>query len=471
MKKFIIICALVLVPAMSFALGIPDAVLTQEMLDGATNTFVVRKNYNLLGKTLVVPDGLSLLFVAGSIDNGELQGKNSSVEVLGKSPVFGLDLKISGTWNVPEVHDGWFAFDDSEGFVSNQIIKNILAFSGDETPCHIFFEEERVYFFELPYKGRTDLANLVSTKIVDGKRKHNYNELYNNEFAYLRIFTIPSNTHLTINNTLKMLPTNQGAYFVFWEYGKENIIVDGTGTIAGDNDWHLYDSPFLGKSYYGEWGHVFNCVRCKNFTFKDITVSDAFGDGIYFSGSYYQNEKHSRWASNLVIDNVKILRARRNGVVVGARNVKISGCYFEGCGTDAIKGTAPRSAIDFEPDYVVDFPSIGNRDVTMENCTFVSNYYDIASSVNNLPSFGKTATVIKNCQLTSGVKISATYWMRFENCYIPFLVERKGNTQYLSKHIEFVNCVFGEDEVSALGHFSKATNTFTNCRYGVDKKQ
>lgn len=456
-----------LVTTLASALGVTDAVLTQEMLDGATKTFVVRKNYNLLGQTLVVPDGLSLSFVNGSMDNGELQGTNSSVEVLGNSPVFGLDLKISGTWNVPEVHDGWFAFNDAEGFISNQIIHNILTFSNDETPCHIFFEENRTYYFELPYKGRTDLANLLSFKMVDGKKKRNYSELNNDEYAYLRIFTIPSNTHLTVNNTLKMLPTNQGAYFVFWEYGKEKVIVDGTGTIAGDNDWHRYDSPFLGKNYYGEWGHVFYCLRCKDFSFKDITVSDAFGDCIYYSGSYYPHEKNLRWASNLTIRNIKVLKARRNGVVIGARNVRITGCYFEGCGTDEIRGTAPQSAIDFEADEVISFPVIGNRDVVMDNCVFENNFFDLASSMNTVPGYGKLATTIKNCRFTSQVKIRATYWMRFENCYIPFLYKKNGEAQYYSKHIEFVNCEFGEDVDSVTGHFSKGTNKFINCRFGI----
>ncbi|SKC41401.1 hypothetical protein SAMN06298214_0451 [Bacteroidales bacterium WCE2004] len=459
-----------LAPAFLFALGRIDGVLTQEMLNSARNSFVINSDYTLLGNTVVVPDGLTLVFSGGSVDHGELRGSNSKVSVKGSQPVFGLDIKISGTWDVPEVHDGWFAFNDAEDFASNQIIHNILAFSNDEIPCHIFFEEKRTYYFELPYKGRTDLANLLSFKMVDGKKKRNYSELNNDEYAYLRIFTIPSNTHLTVNNTLKMLPTNQGAYFVFWEYGKEKVIVDGVGTIAGDNDWHRYDSPFLGKNYFGEWGHVFCCLRCNDFSFKDITVSDAFGDCIYYSGSYYPHEKNSRWASNLTIQNVRILRARRNGVVIGARNVRITGCYFEGCGTDEVKGTAPKSAIDFEADEVASFPVIGNRDVVMENCVFENNFFDLASSMNTVPGYGKLATTIKNCRFTSQVKIRATYWMRFENCYIPFLYKKNGEAQYYSKHMEFVNCEFGEDEDSAIGHFSKATNVFTNCKFNLKKK-
>lgn len=471
MKKLIIACALMLTPAFLFALGRIDGVLTQEMLNSARNSFVINSDYTLLGNTVVVPDGLTLVFSGGSVDHGELRGSNSKVSVKGSQPVFGLDIKISGTWDVPEVHDGWFAFNDEEDFASNQIIHNILAFSNDEIPCHVFFEEKRTYYFELPYKGRTDLANLLSFKMVDGKKKRNYSELNNDEYAYLRIFTIPSNTHLTVNNTLKMLPTNQGAYFVFWEYGKEKVIVDGVGTIAGDNDWHRYDSPFLGKNYFGEWGHVFCCLRCNDFSFKDITVSDAFGDCIYYSGSYYPHEKNSRWASNLTMENVKILRARRNGVAVGARHVRISKCHFEGCGTKEVNGTRPQCAIDFEPDYVLNFREIGNQDAIMDSCTFVGNEYDFGSSMNNLPSYGSLATVISNCYFTSEIKISATYWMRFENCHIPLMKKRDDRDIYYSRFIDFVNCEFEQSSTAVRAFFKKEDNKFINCKFGVGKKK
>ena len=467
MKRLLTFFILSLFALTASAVGPLNLILTQEMLDAEGDTFNVRVNYSLAGATLTVPSGKVLVFSGGSLDNGEIVGTGTSIRMMQTQPAFGLNLDISGTWNVPEVHDGWFAFDDSTEFVSNQIIKNILAFSNDSTPCHIFFEEDRTYFFELPYKGRADLGNMVSVKVVDGKRQHNYSELNNDEFSFLRIFSISSNTHLTVNNALKMLPTNEGAYFVFWEYGKENITIDGNGIISGDNDWHLYDSPLLGKSYYGEWGHIFKCIRCKDFTFRDITISDSFGDCIYFLGSSYPDEPNSRWASNLTIERVKILKARRNGIAVGARNVKITDCYFEGCGADKAKGTAPRSAVDFEPDNIATYPSLGNRKVVMEGCTFVDNFYDVASSVNNIPGFGTVATTIKNCQFTSAVKISATYWMRFENCHIPRMYKKSDKSPYVSKNIEFVNCSFGEDRATVLGLFNQSKNKFTNCKFNT----
>lgn len=467
-KKMLLFFAIVF---FTVSMQAPTTVLTEAMLNNSKSVFIVNKDYTLEGRTIVMPIGKKLVFSSGSLNNGTLIGRKTEIQVNQTTPAFGKDIIIDGDWDVAEVKDSWFDFDTSPEFVSNQIIKNLLAFSNDSTFCHIIFDENRVYYFELPYKGRPDLGNTVSYRIVDGKKKRNYAELYNEEYSFLRIFTIPSNTHLTVNNTMKMLPTSVGAYFVFWEYGKENVTIDGSGIISGDNDWHRYDHPFMGKTYYGEWGHIFKCIRCSDFTFKGITLSNAFGDCIIYSGSSYPKESSPRWASNLILDHVKIIRARRNGVAVGARGVRIVDCYFEGCGTDSVRGTSPKSAIDFEPDYITDYPSIGNRDVVMENCFFIENYYDVASSVNNLPSYGKTATIIRNCQFTSGIKIRATYWMRFERCYIPYLYKNSDSKQYYSKHIEFKSCDFGEDRFTVLRLFNKKNNTFTNCRFGVTREK
>lgn len=452
-------------------LGKSDKVLTQQMLDSARETFVVNKDFRLFGQKVVVPDGVCLRFSGGTINDGELCGTNSRIEIQGEGPVFGLDLKISGTWDVPEVHDGWFAFDDTPKAVSNQLINNMLAFSNDDSPCHLFFEEDRTYYFELPYKGRANLGETLSIAVVDGEKKRLYSELINEDYSFLRIFTIPSHTHLTVNNTLKMLPTNVGAYYIFWEYGKEDVTIDGKGTIAGDNDWHLFDAPFTGKGYFGEWGHIFKCIRCKDFTFKDITLSDSFGDCIIYSGSSYPDEPNKRWASNLTMENVKILRARRNGVAVGARHVRIKKCYFEGCGTESVNGTPPRCAIDFEPDYVRNYRSIGNQDAVMDSCTFVGNARDLVSSMNNLPSYGSLATVVRNCYFTSEIKISATYWMRFENCHIPLMKKREDRDIYYSRFIDFVNCEFEQSSADVRAFFKKEDNKFINCRFEVGKKK
>lgn len=449
-------------------------VLTQQMVDAVRDSLVISRDLSLEGAEIVLPKDLTLVFRGGSLDGGTLVGNGCRLRVLQETPLFGLSLRISGVWDVPEVFDWWFSFDATEGAVSNQIIENALAFSSDSTFCHIWFDADRIYYFELPYKGRADLGEMISYRMVDGKKKRNYYELGMDAYSFLRIFTIPSNTHLTVNNQLKMLPTSVGAYYVFWEFGKEKVTVDGHGTIAGDNDWHRFDSPMSGKTYYGEWGHLFKCVRCSDFVFKDITLADSFGDCIMYSGSYYPDDTGERWASGLSVENVKILRARRNGMSIGARNVVIRNCHFEGCGSKQIRGTAPRSAIDFEPDYVRKYPETGNQDVLMEKCTFKDNHFDVASYMNNMWGYGKVATVVRDCVFASPLKIQGTFWMLFENCYIPFVWNSKDSERSVmlfSRHMEFVNCEFAVYDTSIFKDVKYISNKYRNCKFNTAVKQ
>ncbi len=447
--------------------------LTQSMLDNAKGSFVVKKDYSAFDAVLYLPEHLELIFNGGSIDNAELVGNHSSLRVKGKKPVFGKNIRISGVWDVEEVHDGWFEFERGKDFVSNQIINNMLAFSNDSTFCHIFFEEKRVYYFELPYKGNVKIGEKIGYHMENGEKKRHYNDMYYDSYAFLRIFTIPSNTKVTLNNTLQMLPTNQGAYFVFWEWGKENVTIEGSGTIAGDNKDHLYTLPFIGKKYFGEWGHLFRCFKCRNFVFRGITVRDAFGDCIIYQGSHlkYDNENRPRYADGLLIENVKIIGARRNGIAVGARNAIIRNCYFEGCGTDEANGTLPRSGIDFEPDGVRSYPEIGNQNVLMENCTFKNNCHDISSARNNLKKYGQTATTIRNCVFPDPIRLVVTNWLRFENCYISSVrnVDDDRSVMKYCKNITFVNCEFGKWDAGIPKKTTKNNNSYINCKFNTAK--
>lgn len=446
------------------------ALLTQKMLDQAGGTFVVKKNYTAKGTKLFLTNKQKLVFEGGMIDDAELVGNHSTVKVSGGKPVFGKKVIISGVWDVKEAHDGWFAYEEGKGFLSNQLIKNLLAFSNDDTFCHLFFEENRVYYFELPYKGNAKLGDTFTYHMKDGKKKRHYVEVYNDEYAFLRIFTIPSNTKVTIHNTLQMLPTNVGAYFIFWEHGKKNVTIEGKGTIAGDNKEHVF-APFAGTKFYGQWGFIFRCFKCKNFVFRGITLRDAFGDCLIYQGTHLANDKGPRYADGLLMENVKIIGARRNGIAIGARNVVIRNCHFEDCGIKSVHGSPPRCAIDFEPDGVKKYPEIGNQNVLMEKCTFKNNYYDVGSYRNNLENYGKIATTIKNCRFTAPLKIQGTYWMRFENCYIPFIWNNKDDRSVLlySKHMEFINCEFGQLDTTVLGLATRYFNKYSNCKYNTKK--
>lgn len=422
-----------------------DNILKMKILPRNYSKLIIDTKCDLGGDDLILPLGAELMIEEkGYIDNGGIRGNNSLLTVVSANPAIGLNVLISGNWINAEVYDSWFDFNDSPNFVSNYIIENIFSLTDDFHFCHIYFQTDRTYLFELPYKGETNLGDKLPFSMVGKTKKRKYADLYKDEYDYIRIFTIPSNTHLTIQNHLRMLPTNQGAYFVFWEYGKENVIIDGQGSISGDVREHIYNSPFVkGSNYYGEWGHIFCCRVCTNFQFRDITIENSFGDCILYTADYTNEKLPHRLSKGLIVENVKIKYARRNGIAIGAQNVMIQNSLFEGCGIDSIRGTAPKAGIDFEPDGVRYYPETGNNDVYMRDCTFINNKYDVSSTFNNLITFNKIATRISNCVFTAPLRLNTTNWIEFVNCTIPEITNYQDEITEKCpvRHLVFKNCI------------------------------
>lgn len=417
--------------------------LEQVNINKPNTIYIIRYDFCLGGATITLPKNSTLKFEGGSIDNGTIIGNNSSIISDIDKTILGKDLIIEGTWNIEHIYDRWFAFDSSTDFLSNQIITNILALSNDNVYNTIHFDADRTYYFENTYKGKTNLGDDV---------RPNYWLLNTPDYDFLRIFTgFTSNTHLIVNNTIQMLPTNQGAYFIFHIENKENITISGTGAINGDAKDHLYTDPFAGTDYYGEWGHVLNFRSCNNVVVRDITIGYAFGDGIALGNAAYNNNgvKEAGLATkNVTIDAVKVLYARRNGISLGGNNYTITNVYFEGNGSDTIKGTAPMAAIDFENDYVDIEPSGLCTNVSMNNCKFKDNKYDVSSTIrDDLYEVPRGELVnISDCNFTSPLRLNRTNGLTFSNCHVVGItnVDNSIAAWYSSKDLVFNNCIFDE---------------------------
>ena len=443
------------------------SILNIDLLPQQFTELIIDVKCELEEKHLILPEGASLNFTNnGYIDNGIITGCNSTLSVDSHSAVIGVGIKLTGKWINNAVYDFWFDFDTSSNFISNQIITNILSLSDDNHLCHIYFQAPRTYLFELPYKGAANIGDMLPFTMVNGKKKREYENLYEDDYSFLRIFSIPSNTHLTIDNRLKMLPTNQGAYFVFWQYKKNNIVIDGKGSIIGDVFDHIYDSPFIkGSNYYGEWGFIFCCIACSDFRFNNILIEGAFGDCLMYTSDYFTPNISNRNSTNLIVSDVKIKYARRNGITIAAENVLIQNTLFQGCGIDSIKGTAPCAGIDFEPDGIRKCPNTGNSNVEMIDCVFVNNRFDVSSTFNNLESFGKIATYIADCNFTAPLRLNTTNWIEFNNCIIPGITnyQNKIALNCPVKHITFKNCTIMNLPPILLT--KSWNNTFIDCTF------
>lgn len=415
----------------------------QNKFNKPNTIYKVTKDLDLNHCVLTIPEGCALQFDGGSISNGSLSGNFTKIIADSSTVIFGQQIHIEGSWDIADIYDEWFWFDADPSYISNDTIKNILALSNDSINNTIHFDANRTYYFELSYKGRANLGDDI---------RPDYWKLNAPDYDFLRIFTgVTSNTHLIVNNTLQMLPTNQGAYFIFQIENKENITISGTGAINGDAKDHLYTDPFAGTDYYGEWGHVLNFRSCNNVVVRDITIGYAFGDGIALGNAAYNNNgvKEAGLATkNVTIDAVKVLYARRNGISLGGNNYTITNVYFEGNGSDTIRGTAPMAAIDFENDYVDIEPSGLCTNVSMNNCKFKDNKYDVSSTIrDDLYEVPRGELVnISDCNFTSPLRLNRTNGLTFSNCHIVGItnVDNSIAAWYVSKDLVFNNCVFDE---------------------------
>jgi hypothetical protein len=272
-----------------------------------------------------------------------------------------------------------------------------------------------------------------------------------------------------------MLPTNQGAYFIFYIENKENITISGTGVINGDAKNHLYTDPFAGTLYYGEIGHVFDFRSCNNVVIRDITIGYAFGDGIILSNAVYNNtgvKKVGLATKNVVIDSVKVLYARRNGIALGGNNCTITNVYFEGCGSDEIKGTAPKCAVDFENDYIDIEPSGICSNIVMSSCKFKDNKYDVSSTIrDDLATIPKGELVtISDCNFTAPLRLNRTHGLTFNDCHIVGISSHDNSIAawYVSSDLVFNSCVFDELNPYLTTTAKSQGKTFNSCVFPED---
>nr|DAH30900.1 MAG TPA: tailspike protein [Caudoviricetes sp.] len=444
--------------------------LTQHMMRKPNTIYIIQYDYCLAGQTIEVPENCVLDFQGGSLRNGCVCGNKTKISSKKDCMIFGDQIEIQGNWKVKNIYDGWFYFNDSSEYVSNNLIKQIFALSDDSFYNVIHFDENRTYRISLQYNGNANLGTHI---------RPNYAKLYTKEYSFLRVFDVfTSNTHWIMNNRIQMLSTNQGAYMLFYIEDKENITITGSGSILGEARSHSYSVPFVDNStYYGEYGEVLMFASCNNIILRDLTIGESFGDGIAIVPKIVKYISSTEGiigppCKNVEIDNVKILYNRRNGIWTAGHNVKLVNCYFEGNGSDEIRGTAPRCGIDFESDYISINKNAVNKNTVMSNCTFYRNKYDVSSFDCTNEDSTEYGVVINNCMFTAPLRINRTYWLKFNNCYIPQLSSHDngiGSWVY-SKNVVYENCQFGELYPYLIAKAKEYDNKFINCTYPEDTK-
>lgn len=147
-----------------------------------------------------------------------------------------------------------------------------------------------------------------------------------------------SNTNIKlINATLKAITNNLENYAIIRLYNVTDVIIEG-GTIEGDRLTHTGST--------GEWGHCIIVRDSSNITLKNITLKNAWGDGLYVNNGINIS------TYNVICDN-----ARRNGYSL----VCVDGFNSNNDYILNTNGTNPQSAVDIEPNENTEY---------IKNCVF-----------------------------------------------------------------------------------------------------
>lgn len=296
-----------------------------QVLRNSYTTFIVDESLDLHGTSIVLPFRSTLSFTTnGSINNGQIIG-NSSLIKAGTSQIFN-NIQIGGNWRNTKVYSQWFKFKDGQEN-NNDVFAQLMQLCGGNQLTH-FYMQKGTYYVSAIYRSAPIL--------------------------------IPSNVYWHNEANIKMLPTDLEWYNIVYLNKSTNVTIDG-GRFMGDVEHH--------KGNSGEWGHGIKCGGASNVVIKNVTCSHCWGDGIDLIEGLDNNKKPTYNCNNIVIDNVKCLNNRRQGISIeAASNVKILNSEFAYTGFP--KYTSPGAGLDIEP-WTDNLNKVWN--VTVVNCKFYDN--------------------------------------------------------------------------------------------------
>jgi hypothetical protein len=153
---------------------------------------------------------------------------------------------------------------------------------------------------------------------------------------------------------IEVIPNGVDFSYLFRLEGVERVSITG-GTLVGDREKHTSNT--------GEQGHLIAVFNSKDVRISNLTVTEAWGDGILIGYADNPGTESRR----VVVDAVRAVGNRRLGLsVIGGIDIEIAHSTFA-----ANAGTAPGAGIDIEPE-----PGFEVSDVVIHSCRFTGNEGD-----------------------------------------------------------------------------------------------
>ena len=121
--------------------------------------YVIKRNINLKGKTIVVPKGCVLEFTKGKLRNGTIIGNGTRINA-GKKQIFeNIEINPKGTWNNHKGYPEWFGASDRPSMDSKMAIQRAIDVADTCVLSQYYYTS-----FDTP-TGRGDSPNIYAIAI------------------------------------------------------------------------------------------------------------------------------------------------------------------------------------------------------------------------------------------------------------------------------------------------------------------
>ncbi len=357
-----------------------NKVLLPNTFSLSNTKYIVKGDYSLNYEKMEVGSHCEIVFDGGSLCNGEIVGKDTSIKVKRGNRSL-RNLSFSGTFIMPTIKSDYFEIDETT-------LCDIFDLTSNEIKNVVYINDNLTVTIPKEWHG------VVITK---------------------------SFTDIFINATISLNTCSYRGGNIFYIRDCHNVSISGTGHLVGDVLTHNGED---GECVYG----IF-IRNAENIIIKNVTCEYFWGDGIYiYPGSV--NEIDRPICRGIVIDGVTCNCNRRQGIsVVGGDNIIIKNSRL--VNTGAIRGTSPSSGIDIEP---AQGWTVNN--IVIENCEFENNgnATEYPSDVQVVNNYGMVK--ISKCRLKNFFYGRADN-IDFEDCVIDGRFYTSSNG--IGKNVRLIN--------------------------------
>lgn len=325
MKKaftFFILAAAMLIPSSLSAESIitvsdPATALKAFTQKGAT--YVITCTVDGAHSSLSIPDGSTLRFSGGKLNNVTLKG--SAIRLEGDMKGVFSHAHFSGDFTVPEISTDMFASQDFDN-----MLRDVFALSSDKIRNTVIINP------------RTDGKEYT----VDLSESPNG-------------IDVRSNTDIILRGVVRLKGSDRGSYSIFNIHSVKNVTLSGGGTIIGDRATHTGTG--------GEWGMGITIQGSDSVHITGINVRDCWGDCIYICNGYTSTGAKVA-STNIEVDSCELTGSRRQGVsVVNGKYISLHDLLIKD-----IYGTDPQSAVDLEPNHGDTVAYVTMKRLTVRHC-------------------------------------------------------------------------------------------------------